>query len=117
MDTNEELIRRLFTAIDTSDWSALRSLVTADVVYDRPGFATIDGVDDLCDFYLKRRPIASGVHDLQSLMGDHHQGFCWGRFHGLSRQGAPLEELFADWFEFKDGRVHRRRTFFYRSAI
>ncbi|WP_405084905.1 nuclear transport factor 2 family protein [Microbispora sp. NBC_01389] len=117
MDPHEKIIRTLFSTIDTNDWATLRELVTSDITYDRPGFPKIIGVDDLCDFYQEKRPIGNGVHELRSVVSDTLQGFCWGHFSGVSREGAALDELFADWFEFHDGRVRRRRTFFYRPAI
>lgn len=114
---HDDLVHRLLTVIDRRDWRQLAGLVTEDVSYDRPGYPTINGVEELLHFYRHTRVIAGGTHRLESLLTDDKQGFCWGTFDGVSRSGEPLSETFADWYEFEAGRVRRRRSFFFRPAI
>ncbi len=117
MNAHDELVRRFLSVIDARDWAELAALVTADVVYDRPGYRTLCGVDEFMDFYRNVRVIARGRHRLDSLLTDASTGFCWGHFDGADRAGEPITELFADWYRFEDGKVRERRTFFYRPAI
>lgn len=115
--TNNELVHAVLTVIDAKDWSRLATLITPDIVYDRPGYPTLRGAADLLHFYRHTRVVADGRHHLDSLLTDERTGFCWGRFEGVTRAGEPIAEIFADWYEFQDGRISRRRTFFYRPAI
>jgi ketosteroid isomerase-like protein len=111
------LISSMLAVIDRRDWGDLVDLVTDDVVYHRPGCPPIEGVDAFVAFYRKRCIVASGRHAVDRCVEADGQGFVWGRFEGMSHSGVPLNEIFADWFEVRDGRVARRRTFFYRPAI
>lgn len=117
MLTNDELVRAILTVIDDRDWARLATLVTPDIVYDRPGYPTLCGVADFLRFYRETRVVAEGQHRLDSLITNERTGFCWGHFEGVTRTREPINEIFADWYEFQDGRIHRRRTFFYRPAI
>ncbi|GIF51427.1 hypothetical protein DFJ67_5155 [Asanoa ferruginea] len=111
------LISALLHAVDRRDWPALGDLVTPDVVYDRPGYPTIRGVDEWLTFYRMTRIVATGQHRLVRVLADDAQGFCWGEFTGTTRGGQPVDVRFADWYAFRDGRVCQRRTFFYEPAI
>lgn len=117
MLANDELVRTVLTVIDARDWSTLATLVTPDVVYDRPGYPTLCGAPELMNFYRHVRVIARGQHRLDSLLTNERTGFCWGHFEGVARDGDPIAEIFADWYQFEDGKISRRRTFFYRPAI
>jgi len=114
---HDDLVRRLLTVIDLADWSALAELVTEDICYDRPGYPTIRGVRELLEFYRHTRIVGSGKHQLDQLLTDDTQGFCWGSFVGVSRSGQPIDEVFADWYAFAEHRISRRRSFFFRPAI
>jgi len=117
MSSPDELVRRLLNSVDAKDWVELATLVTPDVVYDRPGYRTLNGLAEFMDFYTHIRVVADGRHRLDSLLTDERTGFCWGHFDGTNRDGEPIAEVFADWYQFEDGRISRRRTFFYRPAI
>ncbi|MFI5907730.1 nuclear transport factor 2 family protein [Dactylosporangium sp. NPDC051541] len=107
----------LLTTIDARDWTSLAALVTDDVVYHRPGCPPIEGAEQFIAFYRRRCIVAAGRHQLDRCVSTGDQGFCWGRFDGRSHAGVPLNEIFADWFELRDGQIARRRTFYYRPAI
>ncbi|HTJ34331.1 MAG TPA: nuclear transport factor 2 family protein [Dactylosporangium sp.] len=111
------LIADLLTVIDRRDWAGLAGLVTEDVVYHRPGCPPIEGVEQFVGFYRRRCIVSAGRHHVDRSMAAGEQGFCWGRFDGMSHAGVPLNEIFADWYEFRGGLIARRRTFFYRPAI
>ncbi|WP_432824352.1 nuclear transport factor 2 family protein [Dactylosporangium sp. CA-092794] len=117
MDDDPGLISNLLTVIDKRDWDGLTDLVTRDVVYHRPGVAPIEGADAFVAFYKRRCIVSAGRHQVDRCVSIDGQGFCWGRFDGMSHAGVPLNEIFADWYEIRAGRIARRRTFFYRPAI
>jgi ketosteroid isomerase-like protein len=111
------LIRGMFAAIDAGEFERLREYFSADVVYERPGYEPLRGIDALEYFYRHERIIARGAHDLQGVLAGPRAAACWGRFRGLSRRGDALDERFADVYELRDGRVARRTTHFFRPAI
>ncbi|MGI5241352.1 nuclear transport factor 2 family protein [Dactylosporangium sp. CA-139066] len=111
------LMADLLTVIDRRDWAGLAGLVTGDVVYHRPGCPPIEGADAFVAFYRRRCIVSAGRHHVDRCVAAGGQGFCWGRFAGMSHAGVPLNEIFADWFEFRGGLIARRRTFFYRPAM
>ncbi|MFB9179595.1 nuclear transport factor 2 family protein [Dactylosporangium sucinum] len=113
----ERLMVELLAVVDAREWARLGGLVAPDVVYYRPGCAPIEGVEAFVGFYRRRWIVSAGRHDVDRCVAVGGQGFCWGRFGGVSHAGVPLREIFADWFEFRDGLVVRRRTFFYRPAV
>lgn len=117
MPTNDDLVRTVLTIIDEQDWPKLATLITPDVVYDRPGYPTLCGATDFMHFYTHIRVIADGRHRLTSLLTNEHTGFCWGHFEGITKAGDPIAEIFADWYQFSNGKLRARRTFFYRPAI
>jgi hypothetical protein len=63
----------MFKAVDVQDWGELRHYYAADCIYERPGFATIEGLDALIHFYKTLRPIESGRHILDKFV---EQGEC-----------------------------------------
>ncbi|MET7400922.1 nuclear transport factor 2 family protein [Dactylosporangium sp. NPDC005572] len=113
----ERLMVELLAVVDAREWARLAALVAPDVVYHRPGLAPIEGVDAFVGFYRRQCIVSAGRHQVDRCVSVGGQGFCWGRFGGVSHAGVPLNEIFADWFEFRGGLVARRRTFFYRPAI
>lgn len=117
MTNRDELIHGLLSVIDRRDWHELGRLVTDDICYDRPGYATIRGVADFLEFYRHVRIVADGMHKIERLLTNETQGFCWGRFEGMSKSGTGISATFADWYEFDGDRVRRRRTFFYQPSI
>jgi uncharacterized protein len=110
-------IPRMFAAIDARRWDALAEFFTADVVYERPGYEPLIGFSALDHFYRKVRIIGSGQHRVERMVAGRETAACWGRFVGASREGKPLDERFADVYELHGGRVARRTSYFYRSAI
>ena len=114
----ENFVVDLFHKIDARDWDALPSSFAEDVVYERPGYPPLVGVEALMRFYRHERVIASGAHELERVVLDGECGACWGRLVGRHRDGSPLDERFADVYTLDDrGRIKARRSYFFRPAI
>jgi hypothetical protein len=107
----------LFRRIDSRDWEALHQSLHEDVVYERPGYEPLVGRERVLRFYREERVIASGEHHLEHVVIDDGSGACWGRFVGMHKNGSPIDERFADVYQLKDGRIHARRSFFFRPAV
>ena len=110
-------IREMLALIDERNWTALRRYFHSDVVYRRPGYEPLEGIDAVIRFYEFERVIASGVHQLNSLLVDGAHVASFGRLVGTHRNGSSLDEEFAEHYEFREGRVWRRTSYFFRAAI
>ena len=110
-------IRNYFDAVDANDFDRVISLFDSDIVYDRPGYDPIRGVERLRQFFTNDRVIASGKHEIEGILVDGDQVAAWGRFSGQSRSGAELNESFCDIYEMKGTRICGRRTYFFRPGV
>lgn len=113
----DNFVVELFRRIDSRDWDALPASFCDDVVYERPGYEPLEGVERVMKFYREERVIASGEHRLERVVIDGESGACWGRFVGLHRDGSAIDERFADVYTLENGRIRTRRSYFFRPAI
>ncbi len=111
------LVHDLFSAIDARDFDRLREMCHPEIVYERPGYEAFSGMERLLRFYREERVIASGRHRLTAVLADDAFAACWGRFVGKHRDGSDLDVEFADTYEIEDGRIRRRKSFFYVPAV
>ena len=51
------------------------------------------------------------------MLVDDAFGACWGRFVGKHRDGSDIDVEFADTYEIEDGKIRRRKSFFYVPAV
>jgi ketosteroid isomerase-like protein len=110
-------LRELFSRIDASDWDALADLFHADVVYERPGYAPLAGLQRVLDFYRRERQVASGSHELERIVVQGDAAACWGRLRGTLKSGARADIRFADVYVFADGKIKLRRSYFFAAAV
>jgi uncharacterized protein len=111
------LVHDLFQAIDTRNFERLREICHPEITYERPGYEAFVGIERLLKFYREERVIASGEHHLTAVLVDDTHAACWGRFLGAHRNGSAIDVEFADTYEVEDGRIRRRKTFFYQPAV
>ncbi|MGZ8362217.1 MAG: nuclear transport factor 2 family protein [Caulobacteraceae bacterium] len=111
------LIDAMFGVIDGCRWPELHRFFTPDCVYDRPGYDPIEGLPALRRFYEHERVIASGVHTLHAFVAQDGRAVAMGEFTGLLRDGRPVHVEYADAYEFEDGKIRSRRTYFYTPSV
>lgn len=111
---SEDLLVKLYEAIDTRRWDVFPEIFTADVIYERPGTREITGLGELTRFYRDLRPIAQSQHQLTQVVSDGKVGACAGRLLARDLEGNPVDQRFADIFEFQGEKVRRRITYFFR---
>jgi len=111
------LVHDLFRIIDGREFDRLPEVCHEDVVYERPGYEPIRGIDELIHFYREVRIIARGEHHLTAVLLDEGHAACWGRFEGVHRNGTDLGVDFADTYVLEDGRIRHRKTFFFKPAV
>lgn len=106
-------IETMFQAVDDGQWGRLASFYHPACVYDRPGFAKLEGLESVTRFYMQDRPIRSGVHRIEDVVESERTACAIGTFEGRLKSGADISLRFADHYVFEDGRIAERRTFFY----
>jgi ketosteroid isomerase-like protein len=113
-----ELIREMFAIIDDGkDWDRLDKIFAPDIVYFRPGYSTIRGIDELRTFYTATRRITVGRHCIVRVLSDGPGSCCWGMFSGKTKADEEVVVYFTDWYRFADDLITYRRTFFYQPTI
>jgi ketosteroid isomerase-like protein len=113
----ETQIREMFRKVDGSEWGALPEFFHADIVYERPGYSPLVGLERVLRFYREERVIACGKHSIDRVVVGDGAGACWGRLEGTLKDGSPTDERFADVYLFEGGKIRSRRSFFFRPAI
>jgi uncharacterized protein len=111
------VVGQLFQIVDSKDWDALPGVLADDLIYERPGYAPLVGLEQVLHFYRAVRVIDSGEHQLDKIVTANLCGACWGRFVGQRKDGAPVDERFADTYIFEKGKIRRRYTYFFRPAV
>jgi len=114
---SDDIVKRLFEYVDSRDWDSLCDAFCDDVVYERPGYAPLIGLDSVLHFYREERVIASGQHELENVVANGGSGACWGRFVGMHKNGSPLSERFADVYTFEKGKIKTRKSYFFRPVV
>src|SRR5262249_47917670 len=112
-----EIILKLFSAIDSSDWESLEKLFHREIIYERPGYETFGGSDRVMYFYRNERILSSGKHHLERIVLDGDYGACWGRFIDFKKDGYKVDERFVDVYSFDKGKIKTRRSYFFRPAV
>ncbi|MDJ0926492.1 MAG: nuclear transport factor 2 family protein [Gammaproteobacteria bacterium] len=104
---------RLLQVIDARDWPALRSLFTADLVYELPGRPPVIGIEQLMHYYEAERNIADGRHEIEGTLADGDHAMSWGRLRATSADGTSIDTRFVDLCHFRDSLIDRRTIFFF----
>jgi ketosteroid isomerase-like protein len=115
--SHKDVILAYFRAVDERDFSKFVDIFHQEVVYERPGYATLAGLNALIAFYRYERILSSGCHTIEEVVVEEERGACWGRFIGTTKDGKSVDERFADVFTFQDGRIKTRVTFFYKPSV
>ena len=114
---SSDVIRRLFSAVDSSDWHDLTNVFHPNVVYERPGYPQFRGIEQLLQFYRYERVLSQGQHQIEQVVVEASKAACWGRFSGIRKDGTPVDELFADVYMFEGRMIVWRRSHFFRPAV
>ena len=116
-EAKSALLRRLFESIDDSDWGTLSDLLHPEVVYERPGYDPLVGLERVLRFYREERLVASGSHRIEGVVVDGDAASAWGRMRGTLRDGSSADVRWAEVYSFEDGRIRTRRSYFFQPAV
>lgn len=110
-------VTAFFGHVDSGDHAAAVALFAPDCRYERPGYPPIVGTDGLAHFFRADRPIAAGRHGLTAVVADGDTVAVHGEFHGVLRDGRPVDLRFADFFVDGPAGFVRRDTYFYSPLV
>jgi ketosteroid isomerase-like protein len=116
MSTPEATVREYYELVDAEQYDDLVALFAENVRYERPGQGAIEGREQLRKFYLDGRPLEDGSHEIHDVVVDGETVAVRGTFSGV-QHGETVSFDFADFHEFKDGKIHRRYTFTDRDEV
>jgi steroid Delta-isomerase len=107
-------VRHFYRLVDSGDVPGLAALFAPDAPYRRPGYELMVGPEGLRGFYGEARVISAGAHTLTSLLTDGRTVGVFGEFHGVLKDGNPVDLRFADSFTLRpDGLFSSRDTYFF----
>jgi uncharacterized protein len=113
-----QLIRQMFAIIDDgSDWDRLSEVFLPSVVYQRPGYPAIHGIEELRTFYAHTRQVATGRHHIYRILSEGSMSCCWGMFKGTTKAEEEITVYFTDWYHLAKRKINYRRTFFFQPVI
>ncbi|MCF6436723.1 MULTISPECIES: nuclear transport factor 2 family protein [Pseudoalteromonas] len=114
---NKIIIENMFLIIDSGEFDRLVEVFHPDVVYQRPGYSNIEGLEDLENFYKNVRVVRRGLHTINDLVCEGEKLVCIGAFEGENSKGQSLETRFSDVYQLKDGKISHRETYFFKPYI
>lgn len=113
-----DLVQRYYAEVDNRDFDRVVALFEVDADYYRPGYGQMSGREAIRSFYLADRVIESGVHNVESIIGDSGTVAVEGSFNGTVRGGTEIEVRFAEFFcAGPNGLIKKRRTYFYAPQV
>jgi uncharacterized protein len=112
----KNLIIEMFITIDSSKFKEITSFFDQNVIYERPGFEKIYGLEDLLNFYSNIRKI-EGKHEIESILIDHDKACVVGNFVGRDKDGNSINQAFSDHYKISNNKIIYRKTFFFKPAI
>ena len=112
-----ETIHSYYGRVDAGDHDGLLALFADDIVYERPGQGSIEGIDALSRFYREERPLSDGEHDVLTVVVNGDTAAVRGVFSG--RQGDERVAFgFADFHTVdEEGLIAHRVTYTDRDTV
>lgn len=111
-------VQGYYDAMDADDIDAVLEFFSGDVLYRRPGYERIMGLDALRHYYTGDRKIAPGRHVLTSVIVEGQRVAAHGMFEGPLKDGGETAVGFAAFFVFdSNGRAAEHTTYFFVPAV
>jgi ketosteroid isomerase-like protein len=106
-----------FEMVDDSRFEDVLDLFDSEIVYERGGTGVIQGIDKLRQFYNEQRIIERGKHHLETVLIDGNWAAVRGSFTGVLKTGESVTVRFADFHQFRKGKIWRRYSYFMDRAV
>ncbi|WP_458206562.1 nuclear transport factor 2 family protein [Haladaptatus sp. NG-SE-30] len=115
--TDRDVVRSYYDAIDAEAYEDVFELFAEDIVYERPGQESLQGIAEFREFYLEDRPLEDGEHEIDKLVVGDDTVAVRGRFTGV-QGGERVSFGFADFHRFdEDGQITNRITYTDRDTV
>jgi ketosteroid isomerase-like protein len=101
-----------YRRIDDGDVDGALGSFAAHARYDRPGYPTLVGVDAIRELYVDNPVVQGGRHQVEQVISSGSDVAVRGSFTGVTPDGTPLHVRFSDFWQFAEGWVVRRYTYF-----
>lgn len=115
--TNANRAYRYYNLVDNGELEAMYDLFADDIVYDRPGYALLEGLAALREFYETERVIRAGVHTVCGLIDGGDRIAVEGEFAGTLHDGSEIHLRFSDFLTFRNELIVRRNTYFHSPLV
>jgi hypothetical protein len=112
MEELEKIVRKYYDAVDSNDLETLFSVFSENIVYERPGYEAISGMEKFKDFYRKNRIIKEGHHTLSNIIVHKPYVIVEGEFKGILKDGRESYTKFVDVYTFSNNKAVKRHTYF-----
>lgn len=107
-----------YDALDADDTEAVLEFFSGDVLYRRPGYDRMIGIEALRRYYEETRLIAPGRHVLRTVIVDGSNVAAHGEWEGELREGGRRSVGFAAFFVFDgNGRAAEHTTYFFTPSV
>lgn len=113
------VVQGYYDALDRDDVDAALDFFAGEILYRRPGYAPITGLDGLRDYYTRDRKLAAGRHAIREIVVDGTSAAVHGMFEGELKDGGRTATGFAAFFRFDNSheRIVEHTTYFFTPAV
>lgn len=117
-DELRQAVLAYYDALDRDDLDAVLGCFSGDVLYRRPGYRTMTGIEQLRAYYETDRKLAAGRHLVRDVLVEDSQVAAQGMYEGQLRDGDRMAMGFAAFFVFDGmGRISEHTTYFFTPAV
>ncbi len=111
-------VQRYYDSLDADDLESVLDCFSGEVLYRRPGYEPIVGMDQLRAYYAGGRKLAPGRHLVRDVVVEGQRAAAHGMYEGETKDGARTAVGFAAFFAFDGhGRVAEHTTYFFTPAV
>lgn len=111
-------VQGYYDALDREDIDGVLDFFSGEILYRRPGYQPITGLEGLRAYYTKDRLLASGRHVVRALIVEGQAVAAHGTFEGELKSGERTTTGFAAFFTFDGGgRISEHTTYFFVPAV
>lgn len=111
-------VQGYYDALDSDDIESVLDAFSGDVLYRRPGYETISGMDQLRAYYSADRKLTAGRHVLRAMIAEENSVAAHGVYDGALKEGGSTSMGFAAIFVFdNNGRIAEHTTYFFTPAV
>lgn len=117
-DDLRHAVQQYYQALDRDDLESVLECFSGDVLYRRPGYANIAGMDSLREYYASGRKLEPGRHLVRDVVVEGQRAAAHGMYEGQLKDGERTTVGFAAFFTFDGhGRVAEHTTYFFTPAV